>query len=350
MKRKRFYKNKSRNQRWTEAEQGRPIDFAEKYAEGESGNKFVKSDVSRSSVFAEKEKNKKRKLTALIAFCCVLLVIIGFIGADVFIIRHAQPLESFNSQVKESEYDAMSEITFSFIARNVPSISLDGSVMLSAVIDEAHKNGKTAVMFDAKRSDGTIGYASALSTVSTLNAKSSVGTKPAQSIKQLTENDLLPLARLYVYLDNYAPSRSSDMALKKGKKLYRDDDGNTYLNPESEVAYSYIKDLINEIHAYGVNVFILDGCTVGKTDYFETVTAKLNSDLGEDIRFLEAVNVTVKGYDAESGNINSDGVKKDISEFPKLKENQIYVIHSDLDESKYSSVLSKRKISTYVIN
>ncbi|MBR6392413.1 MAG: hypothetical protein IKS12_03925 [Eubacterium sp.] len=351
MKRKRFYKNKNRNTKWTETVTGRPIDFAEKYAEDEStDNKFVKAYSARSSAFAAKERARKRKLTALVSVCCIILLFIGFIGADVHMIRHAEPLERFNNQVKESEYDAMSELKLSFYGSSVPSISLDGSVMLSSVIDEAHKDGRTAVMFDAKRLDGTIGYASSLSAISALGAKSEFGRKPAESIKQLGENDLLPIARLYVYLDNFTPSRSSDMALKKGKKLYRDSDGNTYLDPNNEIAYGYIRNIVTELHAFGISVFVLDGCEVGKTDYFETLTKKLNTDAGEDIKFLKAVNVSIKGYDAESGNINSAGVKNDISKFPKLENNQVYVISTDLSKSKYASALSKRKITAYIID
>lgn len=350
-KRKRFYNNKNRNQKWTEQEVGRPIDFAEKYAEGEGGgNKFVAANNSRTSVFAAKEKSRKRKLTAIIVLCCVAVILLGYLGADISMLRHEKPLENFNNQVTDSEYDAMSEINLKFTGKSVPAVSLDGSVMLSAVIDEAHKDGKTAVMFDAKRENGTIGYASVLASVKTFNAQSDYGKKPSQSIKQLSENDILPIARIYVYLDNYTPSRANDMALKKGKKLYRDGDKNTYLDPKSDVAYGYIKDIVNELHSYGITVFVLDGYTVKEKDYFNTVSKKLNADLGEDIKFLKAVNVRITGYDAESGDINGDGIRNDISKFPKLEENQIYIIKSGLKENRYSSILSKRKISTYIID
>lgn len=349
MKRKRFYKNKNRNRKWTEAETGRPISFADKYDnEGAGENKFGRKPEKAFSA-ANLLKLDRRKRIALIAVCSIFLILIGFIGTDAYMIRHAAPLDRFNNQVKENKYDPMSEIELSFTADVVPSISLDGSVMLSSVINETQKSGHSAVVFDAKRKDGTVGYASLLNTVSSLGVMSSQGTKPVPSVKQLGENDILTVARLYTYLDNSVPSKSNDMAMKKGKKLYRDSEGNTYLNPESEIVYVYIRDIVSELYSYGINVFILDGCTVQGKDYFEELSAKLTKDVGEKIKFLEAEDVTLKGYDAESGDINSAGIKNDISKFPKLDENRIYVISTKLDENRYSSILTKENISTYVI-
>ncbi|MCR5207183.1 MAG: hypothetical protein K6C14_01740 [Eubacterium sp.] len=349
-KRRRFYNNKDRNRKWTETETGRPIDFAEKYENGDAGeNKFVEASYVRSSAGAKSLQRNRRRLKAIITVCSVLLVIIGFIGADIHIYRSAKPFELFNSQVKKSEYDPLSELQLSFTGISVPSISLDGSVMLSAVADEAHKNGKTAVMFDAKRSDGTIGYQSAVSAVSTFGVLSSQGSQPALSFKQLNDGDLLPVARIFVYLDNSVPTKANEMALKKGKKLYRDGDGNTYLDPNSEITYAYIRDIVNELSSFGITVFVLDGCTVKDKDYFGELSKRLNQDIGNSIRLLEAVNVKIKGYDAESGNINSAGIKNDISKFPELNDNQIYIIESELKAQKYASALNRHGVNAYVV-
>ncbi len=347
MKRRRFYNNKNRGRKWTEPEVGRPIDFADKYSDSDKGsNKFVKADNSRSSEFIKRKRAQKKKLTALSIFLAAVLVLTGFFIADVHMQRRAKPVQ--NSIAAAQKKSAASEISLSFSGRIVPSVALDGGVMLTSVITEAQKDGKTAIMFDAKRADGTIGYLSNLTTVSTFSLISAEGVKPADSFKMIKENDIIPVARVYTYLDNALPKLYDEAALTGKKKLFRDSDGNTYLDPESETAYSYIKDIINELSSMGITDIVLDGCTVNETDYFSKLTSRLNNDIEGELRFYKAVSVELKGFDAESGDINEAGIKNDISKFPKPGENSVLIIKTDLEEESYKAFLEEKGITAYI--
>ena len=139
------------------------------------------------------------------------------------------------------------------------------------------------------------------------------------------------------------------MAFKQGKKVYTDENGATNLDPNSELVYGYIKEVVNELHDYGISFFILDGCKVGDKDYFGDISAKLQKEIGGRIRFFEAVEVKLTGIDAESGDVNSAGIKSAIEKFPKLNKNQVYIIDTDLKESKYSTILTQKKYNRYVV-
>lgn len=358
MKKRRFYKNKNRNTKWTEPETGRPLSFAGKYDKGDYADREAETNAPTTSAMSDiaraRAKREKRRIRLFIIAVCLCLVCIGYIGADVFMLRHAEPLAAFDARQEEQAQSGIESADIPFTAARQDGLCLDGAVMLSSVIDEAQKAGYTAVAFDAKRSAGTIGYASSLAAVETFAAVSEAGTKPAQSVQQLTDNDLLPVACVCCYQDNVVPLRAADMAVSAGDALYTDSSGNTYLNPDNPSAYKYIKDIIQELNGCGVNVFVLSGCSLpqeiaeGYGDGFLPLAAKLNRDIS-GIKLLEAVEVTVSGVDAESGEVNSAGIEKDIAAFPQLGENQIYRITTPLAAQDIRTALENAGIYSYII-
>ena len=354
-KRKRFYNDKKRNQKWTEEEKGRKIDFADKYIEGgSSSNKFDSKGSSAKSTAIKKAKKQKRQKNLIIAVACILLVCIGYTAMDVHMTRNAASFSS--NETKSNEESGMKDMNIKFLSYRTESISLDSSVMLSSVINDTASLGFTSITFDAKRSDGTIGYASTLASVDTFSAASSPASKPKASIKELLANDLLPIARISCYKDNVAPEYLTEAAIttKKGK-LYSDDDGCTYLNPDSELTYNYIKDIIVELRAMGVQVFVLSNTVLPEdisqsyNDGFEAIANKLYSDIGSDIKLLEEINVKIKGTDPETGKPSNAAIKKDIKEFEAIDKSKVYCISSKIDNKRLVEQLAKNNITRYII-
>lgn len=345
MKKKRFYNDKKRNQKWTEPEQGRKIDFADKYVEGGSSDKFDYKRPKQKGYSAEAQSRNETRLKRLIVFvCCVALIAVGYTGMDVYITRNANAAKHIGETVTDE--GSLAEMQVSFSGVMTAGISLDNSVMLSAVMKEAQNNGFTAVVFDAKRSDGTIAYASSLASVDTFSALSSPASKPEQSIKAMLANDLLPVARISCYKDNIVPLRANAAAVMNGKKPFTDSDGNTYLNPDSDIAYNYIKDIIAELNSYGVTVFILDDFTLpeelkGKYgDGFDKLAKKLYGDIDSNIKLLKAVNLTVEPKNASAA----------VNSFKAPDSNQVYVIKTTVDSKKIVSALQKKSITTFVLS
>lgn len=355
MKRKSFYDNKNRNQKWTETPVGREIDFADKYIESTAHSD--KYDSKRPNSF-DKEKKQKRKqkrfLRAVSVILCTIFVCLGYIGMDVYMTRHAVPAEMIEA-IDSSEQGAMSELAFEIGAYKIDSVSLDSSVMLSSVIHEVTDLGFSAVAFDIKRDDGTIGYTSQLASIDTFSAVSYPSSQPEKSIKELLANDILPVARICCYRDNIVPVQAENMAIFTGEdKLYEDSDGNHYLNPESEMTYNYLKDIIQECYSYGITVFSLYGCnlpediTEGYNDGFDSLVEKLNRDLEGNVKFLEEETVDIKGIDAESGNVTSSAIKKEIGELKKSGTDKIYFINSNASDKKVLKALDNSDNLSYI--
>lgn len=353
-----FYNNENRNQKWTEEPKGRIIEFADKYAvDDNSGNKFSKPQYNYSAAIKAKEKKQKKIKTVLVFFMCVVLICVGYTTTDIHMIRNAYPAEHMKYNIEsENTQGNLADAVLEINSCRIESVSLDSSVMLSSVIEEVTQEGYTSVTFDAKRSDGTIGYESALASIDTYNAISSAASMPAASIKELLGNDILPIARICCYKDNIVPIQASAIAVKDGEKVYTDNNANTYLNPDNDIVYGYIKDIIQECYNYGINIFVLYGCDLPESissnynDGFDALCEKLHKDLGNSIKFFEEVDVQINGRDPESNRVTNSAIKKEIEQFSKINKNQIYYITAKADKNKIISQLTKNGIGCYIIN
>ena len=353
---RKFYTNEHRNEHWTEEPKGRPIDFADKYTvDGETGD--VYNDKRRAAQHkAQRKKENRQKAIKIVVSSLVAVALLfgGYAAMDVHMIRQAEPAEKLLRQ-NSSDSNALSQISINVSSIMTESVSLDNSTMLTSVINDVHNFSANSITFDAKREDGTIGYRSSLATIDTYGAVSDVGSDSVGSIKQLIDNDILPVARICCYKDNVLPSQNRDFAVTKGKKLYTDNSGNNYLNPNNEQVYNYILDIVRELKGYGVQVFVLYGCDLPSdisdkyNDGFKKLAKRLQSDLGGDVKLLKEVDVKVTGRDAESGNITNSAIDKEIKNFDKLSDNQIYYISTSLDTTRVYNHVANAGVERFII-
>lgn len=353
-RKKQFYNNKNRNTQWTEEPKGREIDFADKYIyDGGYSDKYDetkrKAHEYKIRKKARQQKNVKR---ILIAVLCICLISVGYTGMDIYMTRHAVPAESL--KFNDEQGSIMSEIQLNLKANTVESISLDGSIMLKSIIEDTQSKGYNSIVFDAKRMDGTIGYHSNLASIDAYGAMSNAATNPKASISSLVENDILPVARICCYKDNVIPALNPNMAIMQGDKYYTNDNS-TYLNPNSEDTYSYILDIMKELEAYGVNVFVLceydlpEDISKKYNDGFESLANKLSHNLGDNVKILKEIDVSIDGYNADTSKITNSQIKKEIQGFDKLKDDQIYYISTKLDNTRVSQQLADSNITNYII-
>lgn len=346
MKKKRFYNNKKRNSKWTEHVKGRKIDFADKYIDAGTGSDKYdgRRPRARKKYFTRQRLENAVKNT-IIFVCCFLIVSVGYTAMDLYMERRSMPVE----QKTEQHEILLKDVKYDVRGMFAQSLSIDGGVMLSAVIDEAQQGGYSAIVFDAKRNDGTIGYDSKLATIGAYGAISSAASNVEKSMTTIGENDLLPIARISCYKDNVVPSIDLNSAVLNGKKPYTDYRGNTYLNPNSDSAYEYIKGIIEELKGLGVNVFLLDNYTLPEditNDYydgFDSISKLLYANFNNEIKLLAAVNVELESED-------NDELKEEIKE--KIEKtnsvDKVYFITTDKPD-RVKSILDKNSISNYVI-
>lgn len=355
-KHRQFYNNKNRNTHWTEEPKGRYIDFADKYVQGEGQtNKYDETAAAlHQHALKQIEKKNRTRKNIIAVLLTVILISTGYISMDVYMIRHAEPAEMLIEN-KNGADSSMSEITVNLASEKIESISLDNSAMLDAVITQVGKNGCNSIVFDAKRDDGTVGYNSSLAQVDTYNAMSDVGNDSMGSLKKLIDNDILPVARISCYLDNVASASNPEMAVTDNNGVYKDKNGNSYLNPDSEDVYGYIRDIIRELNDIGVQVFILYGCDLPSNisssynDGFDYLVQKLNDEFDGKIKFLQEVDVTLNGKNGETDKISESVLTEEIKALDVLEDNQIYAVYSDAQHADLNKLLNENGVSNFIL-
>lgn len=384
MKKKRFYKNIKRNQKWTEEETGYPVDFADKYAtdEGIYSDKF---DYMRPKT-KKKRHNKIKARKVLkgvgIAVLCYAVISVGYTFMGVYMDRNAMPVNY--EDVKPQSESLFNEVALDLNGEFTQSISLDGSVMLDSVTSDLLSGGCNSVMFDIKRSDGSIGYKSSIATVDTYGAVAFPATDLRGSVAKLAEQDILAVARVYCYLDNLTPEKDHSAAILNSNSVpYTDSKGNTYLNPDSEIAYKYLKDIITETMDMGITVFVLDGTDLPDSiadkynDGFDYIAQRLYADLGTDIKLLKAVDFEITSdmlktsqtdeeketesesttkADSESSESSDEETTEsqiNIAELlpEEINSNKIYCITvpSDADTAQIRKILEEGGVTSYIL-
>lgn len=355
MKKKRFYKNVKRNTKWTEEEKGYPIDFADKYAsdEGIYSDKF---DYMRPKT-KKKRKHKAKARTLLkrlgIAVLCFAIIGVGYTGMDVFMLRNGMPEMSVATNTTDE--NAINTVKMDLHCAYEDSISMDGSVILDSVIKNLSDGAYNSVAIDIKRDDGTIGYRSALATVDAYSAMAFTASDLRRSTSMLSEQDILTVGVVYCYLDNLVPRQERSVAVLNENGIpYEDSRGNTYLNPNSETVYKYIKDIISEASEMGVTVFVLratdipDSAGTGFADGFDKLATRLYEDIGTNIKLLEGIDVDIDdslvkavtnpdGEDAEEETTESESSEDTTEETTTLapaKERILSLFDEDLGADK----------------
>ncbi|MDD6728988.1 MAG: putative glycoside hydrolase [Eubacteriales bacterium] len=365
MKKKRFYNNKKRNTKWTEPAVGRKIDFADKYIDAGTGSdKYDSKRPKKRKKRITADKARKVAKNIIVVVCCFLIVSAGYTLVDFYMERNSMPAETDNAENDTN----ISNLSININSIAVQSLSLDGGVMLDAVITNAQEQGYSCVTFDLKRDDGTVGYESKLATIDAYGAVSSASSDLEESVSKMTESDLLPVARISCYKDNIAPTADLTAAVTKGTSVYRDADGFAYLNPDSSVTYNYIKGIIEETKGLGISVFVLDNTELpdeiaeGYNDGFAVLTKKLHADFGDEIKFLSAIDVdaTVAENNTEKGENDeySDSTQPSLDEeFEKLLtekipvtagSNAVYYITTNKPDA-VKEYLSSKNIKNYII-
>ena len=151
-KQKRFYSNDKRGQKWTEPEVGRPIDFADKYIEPrtQAGQAELDRERRKKGPAFQKATPGQVVRRVLLVLLGLVLLYAGYILMDAWMDLHAMPA----AQTDTVDGNTISTVALEAKAAKVDSLSLDGAVMLDAMMDDLSSGGYTAACFDIKRADG----------------------------------------------------------------------------------------------------------------------------------------------------------------------------------------------------
>lgn len=345
MKKKRFYNNKKRNEKWTEPPRGRKINFADKYIDsGNSSDKYDNRRPKKKKPIFTKEHFEKLAQTLIVTVVCFAIIGTGYTAMDLYIERNAMPIADAEDYTNVDMSNAVLQLRSS----RIEPLTMDGGIMLNAVIDEVVADGFSSVTFDLKRDDGTVGYTSMLAVTDMYGAVASPAGNLKKSVSEFISNDILPVGRISCYKDNIVASGDLTAGITVDGRLYRDKNDNAYLNPDSESAYRYIKAIVEEAKGMGITVFILDNCKLpdelnGYNDGFKALADNLYRDFGNEIKLLEGVPVFI-------GADNVKSVTEEWEEKTEASNNNVIFNVTAKDIELVKQFLDTRNDISYIIS
>ena len=182
---------------------------------------------------------------------------------------------------------------------------------LTSTLQAAYHAGFNAVVFDLKDADGNLYYQFTGSQAKKVGyADNALSAADLTALfKQMKDNGLSPIPRLYAFCDSAAATVLTDARISLESNhswAWYDGDpndgGKKWLNPYSEAAHSYIGALVSELKDKGAAAVMLDGvqfpkqlssaylgedaATVAKDAALAAFVAKIRTLLGGDCPLL----------------------------------------------------------------
>lgn len=174
--------------------------------------------------------------------------------------------EGASDASSSSEADTPAEDS---IAQNIRAVSIPADILLSGNVQDYLQSmgleGINAVMLDLKDSSGRVLYQSHVEMVASAAAQVEGAVELESLVRSLKEAGYQVIGRICAFRDPLA-SAADDMAAVKymNSDWYwldnsQEEGGQSWLNPYSPVAQSYILDIALEAVNAGVDVIALDG-------------------------------------------------------------------------------------------
>lgn len=156
------------------------------------------------------------------------------------------------------------------------SLSLDSR--FNYLLDLVNETEINSMVIDVKNDNGTLTYKSESDIAKDINPKYVIKTESfINKMNILLDNNVYPIARIVTFKDKQAGAMRPDLVLKaKNGQVWRDNKGNTWLNPFNKEAWEYPIQLAEEAALKGFKEiqfdyvrFPTDG-DVGNIDFGDT--------------------------------------------------------------------------------
>lgn len=135
---------------------------------------------------------------------------------------------------------------------------LRGALIDGTAAEQVKAEGGSAVVFNMKADDGTLGYVSDLpQAIAYSSSEAEAGLNDA--IKDLTSGGLYTIARVSCFKDNKAPRADNSLAIKTNSGYnWRDPEERRWMNVSIPAAREYVIGVCKELAALGFDEILLE--------------------------------------------------------------------------------------------
>lgn len=182
----------------------------------------------------------------------------------------------------------------------VPVTLINNTAAFDALLKTASEAGVTYILIDAKDVRGTVHFTTDNEVAIRAAAVSPTAFDAVAVAKKITAAGMQPIARLHAFRDDLAARANRDMAVGYYDTNYvwldnsAELGGRAWLNPYSDLAVQYIRDLVVELAQAGFSQVLMDSVTfpvgVGleKAGYGKDAVLPKNEVIGQFVSQFEA--------------------------------------------------------------
>ncbi|WP_243349125.1 putative glycoside hydrolase [Parabacteroides sp. FAFU027] len=147
---------------------------------------------------------------------------------------------------------------------------------LQHFIDLANRTEINAYVIDVKEDDGLVSYPSSVPQVKLLKTWTRK-FDPAHIISELHKNHIRAIARIVCFKDPVLPNKRPDLAMKNKKGgNWKDNDGQSWLNPYNKETWNYLVNIAKEAVKLGFDEIQFDYVRFTNSGNMKTVDFGLN--------------------------------------------------------------------------
>ncbi|NLP33683.1 MAG: putative glycoside hydrolase [Clostridiales bacterium] len=161
-----------------------------------------------------------------------------------------------------------------------------GSEDMNRLIDIADNTEINAMVIDVKGDTGKISYHMNSPKAQEINATTNQISDMEALVRELKERDIYLIARIVAFKDPYLGEQKHELAIKnKDGSLYRDNNGECWVNPYKKEVWDYLIEVSTEAAAIGFDEIQFDyirfstGQGIAEADFGEEAETKTKEDI-----------------------------------------------------------------------
>lgn len=225
--------------------------FSKNYPSRRTGTTYA---IGESRARRKKERNK----TVVYAVCLAVVFVLAFAVASVSLTLSKRPIDYGTNSVA-SAFDGQLKAVY------ISSDELAGGIAFDLFQNTLSEQGANAVMLDFKDREGYLCTQNEGDTASDIGAAANAVTGAEETVQRLKAMDYKIIARIYCFHDPVAAASLPGAAVTEadGVSVWLDEsaqnDGDPWLNPYSDIARTYLLQVVQEAVDFGADVVLLDG-------------------------------------------------------------------------------------------
>ena len=191
-----------------------------------------------------------------------------------------------SAAITEAAIEAMNQVAPVKVKGIYVTSNVAGSDRFTSLVELAQKSEINAMVIDVKDDRGKISFQMDCEAADKIGAITNTITDIDAFVKELKDKKIYLIARIVAFKDPYLAEQRKDLAIKyKDGTLYRDNNGECWVNPYNKKVWRYLTDIAGQAAAAGFDEIQFDyirfstGSEISKVNFGKAAAKKSKEDI-----------------------------------------------------------------------